>query len=273
MAQPQSSDLLYQANARTANGVAPGYWPTIGSGLTLNLSAGTAFNAGAVIDYAGGTLAMADNSDNYVYLDSTNSFVPAVNQTGFDGADIPVAVVHTQSGIIQSIEDVRTLFVAPGGGGGGVPTSRVIATTAPLAGGGDLTANRTLSLASRGDVNLATGTIAAGGYETGNFALGKCSIVAKVVAANWCRIRLYSTAVDRDADLGRVVGGAPSPTLGTLVELLLDSDAKLTYVLRELAAIANMDGSPTTAIYYTVNNLTAASHSYTIAVTRFLLES
>lgn len=39
-----------------------------------------------------------------------------------------------------------TWAVPPGTGGGGVPTSRVIATTAPLAGGGDLTADRTLSI-------------------------------------------------------------------------------------------------------------------------------
>jgi hypothetical protein len=273
MAHPQSSDLVYQANARTTNGVAPGYWPTIGSGLTLNLSAGTMFNAGAIIDYAAGTLAMADGSTNYVYLDSTNSFIPAVNQTGFIGDDVPIAIVNTQSGVIQSVQDVRTMFVAPGGGGGGVPTSRMISTTTPLAGGGDLTANRTLSLASRGTAAISTGTIAAGSYETGNFALGKFSIVAKVVANFWCRVRLYSTAADRDADLGRVLGGIPAATLGTLIELVLDSDAKLTYVLRELAPIANMDGSPTTAIYYTVTNLTGVSHAYTVTFTRFLLES
>ena len=33
-----------------------------------------------------------------------------------------------------------------GGGGGGVPTSRTISTTSPLVGGGDLSANRTLSI-------------------------------------------------------------------------------------------------------------------------------
>ena len=32
------------------------------------------------------------------------------------------------------------------GGGGGTPTSRTISTTAPLTGGGDLTANRTLAI-------------------------------------------------------------------------------------------------------------------------------
>jgi hypothetical protein len=273
MAQPQTDDLLFLVNARNCNGVAPGYWPTAGAGLTLDISAGTAFNAGVVIDYAGGTLAMTNNTTNYVYLDSTASFAPAVNQTGFSGSDIPIAVVVAAGGAITTITDVRTLFIAPGGGGGGVSTSRAINTTAPLAGGGDLTADRTLTLASRGTVALNTGSIAVGGYETGNFALGKFSVVAKVVANFWCRVRLYVTAADRDADLGRVVGGVPADSIGTIVELLLDSDAKLTTVLRELAPIANMDGSVTSAIYYTVNNLTGASHAYTLTFTRFLLES
>lgn len=47
-----------------------------------------------------------------------------------------------------------------GGGGGGVPTTRLISTTAPLAGGGDLSADRTLSVAdatagAKGIVQLA----------------------------------------------------------------------------------------------------------------------
>jgi hypothetical protein len=273
MAQPQTSDLLYLVNARACNGVAPGYWPTAGAGLTLDISAGTAFNSGVVIDYAGGTLTMVNATTNYVYLDSTASFAPAVNQTGFSGDDIPIAEVVTSGGAITTITDIRTMFVAPGGGGGGVSTSRAINTTAPLAGGGDMTADRTHSLASRGTVTLASGAIAAGSYETGYFALGKFSAIGKVVSNFWCRIRLYATAADRDADLGRVIGGSPASSIGTIIELVLDSDAKLTTVLRQLAAIANMDGSPTTAIYYTVNNLTGSSQTYSIAFTRFLLES
>lgn len=37
-----------------------------------------------------------------------------------------------------------------GGGGGGVPTSRTISTTAPLTGGGDLSANRTIGMSASG---------------------------------------------------------------------------------------------------------------------------
>lgn len=48
-----------------------------------------------------------------------------------------------------------------GGGSGGVPTSRTISTTAPVTGGGDLSADRTIavsaaSTSAKGVVELAT---------------------------------------------------------------------------------------------------------------------
>lgn len=59
------------------------------------------------------------------------------------------------AGFVPAPEDAPSTHVlqadgtwAAGGGGGGVPTSRTISTTAPLAGGGDLTADRTLSISS-----------------------------------------------------------------------------------------------------------------------------
>lgn len=58
-------------------------------------------------------------------------------------------------------------WVGGSGGGGGVPTSRLISTTAPLAGGGDLTADRTLSVATFG--SGASGVVPASGGGTTNF--------------------------------------------------------------------------------------------------------
>jgi hypothetical protein len=77
--QAQSSQPVYAVNAKYVNGVAPGYWPTAGAGLTLNLSAGTAHcgNPPAAADYAGGTLTMTANATNYVYLDPGADCVPA----------------------------------------------------------------------------------------------------------------------------------------------------------------------------------------------------
>jgi Pectate lyase superfamily protein len=73
--QAQLGQPIYPVNAKYANGVAPGYWPTKGNGLNLNLSAGTAGLCGnvsqaqrVVANYTGGTLQMAANATNYVYL-------------------------------------------------------------------------------------------------------------------------------------------------------------------------------------------------------------
>ena len=97
------------------NGVAPGYWPTAGTGNVLNLSAGTALcgSPPAPVKYAGGTLSLATGATNYVYLDSSSSCAPASNTTGFTTTTIPIAVVAMTGSTISSITDVRTWFASP----------------------------------------------------------------------------------------------------------------------------------------------------------------
>jgi hypothetical protein len=77
--QAQSGQPLYPVNAKYVNGVAPGYWPTAGGGLTLNLSAGTALcgNPPAPVTYPGGTLTLAAGATSYVYLDPAANCAPA----------------------------------------------------------------------------------------------------------------------------------------------------------------------------------------------------
>lgn len=109
--QPQSQTAPISAlNAKYANGVAPGYWPTAGSGLTLNVSGGTAFCSGSVVTYSAGTLTMTASTTNNIYLNTASSCVPAVKTSAFTTSDIPVAQVVTSGSAITSIADVRTLF-------------------------------------------------------------------------------------------------------------------------------------------------------------------
>jgi hypothetical protein len=112
--QAQSGQPLYPVNAKYVNGVAPGYWPTAGSGLTLDLSAGTAICAAqpAHVTYSGGTLAMAASQTNYVYLDPSQSCAPASNTTGFAVGYIPIAEVTTDTTSITGILDVRNGFTS-----------------------------------------------------------------------------------------------------------------------------------------------------------------
>jgi hypothetical protein len=119
MANPQSNDLppitpLFRVNAETVNGVGPGYWPTSNGGLSLFLSAGTAFNSGSYFDWPGGTLTLTDNSTNYVYLDGANNCNPNSNTIGFNTLSVPIAIVNTSGGNITAIRDLRTFFVPQG---------------------------------------------------------------------------------------------------------------------------------------------------------------
>jgi len=111
--QPQTQTApIYAVNAKYTNGVGPGYWATKGSGLTLNLSAGTAFCSGSVVTYSGSTLSMTASTTNNIYLNTASSCVPATKTAAFVTNDIPIAQVITGSSTITSITDVRTPFVA-----------------------------------------------------------------------------------------------------------------------------------------------------------------
>jgi hypothetical protein len=112
--QPQVPDgtPLYSVNAKYVNGMAPGYWATKGSGLTLSLSAGTAYcgNAPAPVSYPGGSLALTASATNYIYLDPANNCAPAAGTSAFEAGQIPIAKVVTGASSITSITDARTWF-------------------------------------------------------------------------------------------------------------------------------------------------------------------
>jgi len=113
--QAQQGQPLHAVDAKYVNGITPGYWPSAGTGLALNLSPGTAFcgNPPAPVAYTGGTLTMAAGSTNYVYLDPSGSCVPASNTSGFNIGQIRIAVVVTKGSRIAAVNDVRSFFSPP----------------------------------------------------------------------------------------------------------------------------------------------------------------
>ena len=112
--QPQApaGTPLYSVNAKYVNGMAPGYWVTAGSGLTLSLSAGTAYcgNPPVPVSYPGGSLVLTASTTNYIYLDPTNNCSPAAGTSAFKTGQIPIAKVVTGASSITSISDARTWF-------------------------------------------------------------------------------------------------------------------------------------------------------------------
>jgi hypothetical protein len=122
--QPQTTTApIVAVNAKYVQGAGIGYWATKGVGLTLNITAGTVNCANTMRTYAGGTLAMANNTTNYVYLDASSLCVPASNTSGFTSTTIPIATVVTSSGVISSVTDDRTLQSVPAAGGTGTVTT------------------------------------------------------------------------------------------------------------------------------------------------------
>jgi len=89
------------------------YQASAGSGLNLNIAAGSAFcgNPPVAVTYAGGSLALTANQTNYVYLDPAATCVPAFNITGFAVGQIPLAKVVTGTSTITTVTDVRSWFV------------------------------------------------------------------------------------------------------------------------------------------------------------------
>jgi hypothetical protein len=113
--QPQAAPGTppFNADATTTNGVAPGYYPTAGTGLVLKIGPGTVYcSLGTFVTYPGGTLTMAANATNYVYLNGASSCTPASNTSGFGASQFPIAIVTTGSSAINSngIVDDRTFF-------------------------------------------------------------------------------------------------------------------------------------------------------------------
>jgi hypothetical protein len=165
--QPQTPNdpvSLYRANVKTVQGTSPGYAPTAGSGLTLNLGPGRVRCGNPMTNYAGGTLTMANNTTNYVYLDLASSCAPGSNTTGYTATLGAIATVVTSGGVITTITDDRTMGFDYKNGASGIGTVTSVALTLPSwlsVAGSPVTSSGTLA------VTAATG-------QTSHQVIGTC---------------------------------------------------------------------------------------------------
>jgi len=149
--QPQApaGTPLYSVNAKYVNGMAPGYWATAGSGLSLNVSAGTAYcgNPPLPVSYPGGSLTLTASATNYIYLDPANSCTPTASASAFTTGDIPIATVITGTASITSIADDRTWFTSTPASGstppGGSNTQFQVNNSGAFGGAANATYNST----------------------------------------------------------------------------------------------------------------------------------
>lgn len=111
---------------------------------------------------------------------------------------------------------------------------------------------------------LTTAAIAAGGQATGTLTLAKGTVLWGVKETNLhkCRLRVYGESAARDADVVRatdidaVAGSYPAGT-GISVDLLLDANTSYALDCDPKPILGDPDSpSPTTTMYWTVDNLT-----------------
>jgi hypothetical protein len=101
---------IYATNSEWVQGVGPGYWATAGSGLTLNIAAGTCFDSvGTRHTYAGGTITVTNSATNYVDLKDSDCSIE--QSTSAYQSRTPIAQVVASGGAITTVTDDRTWFV------------------------------------------------------------------------------------------------------------------------------------------------------------------
>lgn len=106
---------------------------------------------------------------------------------------------------------------------------------------------------------LTTGALATNANETGTVVLAKGYRVLRIATDKAARVRLYTTAAKRDADLARSAAVDPNPaTDHGLVLEATTSAALLAFDMSPVPEGHNLEAVPSANIPYTVTNLGAA---------------
>lgn len=84
------------------------------TGLTFGYKAGRFFNGASIVEVSAGTLALTNNTTNYVEV--TSAGVVSTNTSGFTAGRLPLYTVVTSGGAITTVTNRKPMitFVAPG---------------------------------------------------------------------------------------------------------------------------------------------------------------
>lgn len=152
----------------------------------------------------------------------------------------------------------------------GVANSGAVTETTQVQLSQNVTINQgTSQQASVVSVALATGVLAPAGINTGTVTLGRVFTLIQVIVSSPARVRLYSTAAARTADLSRSNQVPPTPGTqhGVICDLYLDTTDKLTWNMSPAADGGNLDTPGSTSIYYAITNISTGSTSVSATLT------
>lgn len=131
------------------------------------------------------------------------------------------------------------------------------------------------TIASRGDVTITTASIANLVSEQGFVTIGRSFAIVKIVANVACRVRLYSTVAQANADLSRPATQTPvfGTAHGVIMDFVLNASVGLTFICSPEVYGANVESSPSSSISYTVENLSGATQSVVVTLTAKIEEA
>ena len=118
-------------------------------------------------------------------------------------------------------------------------------------------------------VGAASRAVVAFGEGTGTLAIGKSALLLHLETTAAARVRLYSTAAARAADVARPATAAPPQGSGLCLEFL-STGALLGAPLTPGVIAYNLDTTPTGVVYY---NVQPAGGSSAVSLTYLKLES
>lgn len=114
------------------------------------------------------------------------------------------------------------------------------------------------AIIARSTISKTTASLANNANEAGSITSSckSCLLLKSVVSVN-ARIRIYSTAAGRDADVSRTVG--VSPPVDEVFEAVQNSVGTLTLLIAPVPTLYNMDGSVVDTLYYNITNLSGGT--------------
>jgi hypothetical protein len=111
-------------------------------------------------------------------------------------------------------------------------------------------------------VTFTTGTLAAAAIETGTIITGEACYIKRIIASEYCRVRLYKTAAHRGADTARPFGNRSyvGNEHGIILDVQVTAGGEpFTWDMSPDALATNGDDPVGNVLYYSVTNLHGSS--------------
>ncbi len=197
----------------------------------------------------------------------TNTRTPTANELSADR----INEIYDEIGLTDGSdpESINGRLLALEEGAESVPTTRTISTTAPLAGGGDLSANRTLSIAAASAI--AAGSMSAAHYsKLEGIASSAAAVGSGVVAVGSSTSDGASASaarVDHVHAHGNQAGGSLHDAASTSVAGFLSAADKTKLDGLSAISVATLSGTSDTADNADSNSLVRCTNSSTVSIT------